>query len=361
MTCPRSRANRSACYGLGNGLVSRFLVQIERRVQRAHRQFQELLLDNHRNFDLRGRNHLDIDAHLGESGKHLAGDAGAAGRALRLVRSGVALGVAHTNFDVAKGGAADALAEALGLEQTSGFAALFGPDSVKLVTFVPADAADALLEALAAAGAGVIGNYTHCSFRAEGIGSFFASEASDPAVGRRGELNREPEVRLELVAPRAAEAEVLAALVAAHPYEEPAYDVFDRRGDARMLGRVGALAEGTTLGDLAARVEEVLGSAEPRVAGDPERPIRRAAVLPGGGADALEAAAARGAEVLVTGDVSHHRARAALDLGLALIDPGHAATERPGVERLMAWAASLGVECAGLLHLDPDPWRAPPG
>ena len=283
-----------------------------------------------------------------------------AGRALRLMRAGVALAVAHTNFDVAEGGMADALADALGLEQTSGFAPLYGPDSVKVVTFLPADAADAVLEAVAGAGAGVIGNYTHCAFRSEGIGTFFATEATDPAVGRRGALNREPELRLEVVAPRAAEAEVLAALVAAHPYEEPAYDVFDRRGDARMLGRVGALPPGTSLGALAERAKAVLRPAELRVAGDPDRPLARAAVLPGAGADALEAAAGRGAEAVVTGDVPHHRARAALDLGLALVDPGHAATERPGVERLLAWAASLGVECSGLLHIDPDPWGTPP-
>lgn len=285
----------------------------------------------------------------------VAGD-GPAGRAWRLVRAGVALAACHTNFDVARGGAADALADDLGLVECVGFAPLFGADSAKLVTFLPAEAADSVLEALAGAGAGVIGNYTHCSFRAEGLGSFFATESSDPAVGLRGALNREPEVRLEVVVPPAREPEVLAALVAAHPYEEPAYDVLGRRGEARMLGRVGRPPAAWTLRELGERVRGALG-ARPRLAGEPDRPLERVAVLPGSGADFLEAAADAAADAVVTGDVSHHRARAALDRGLALVDPGHAATERPGLRRLLAWVGETGVECRSLLHLDPDPWE----
>ncbi len=280
----------------------------------------------------------------------------AAGRAWRLARTGVAVAVVHTSFDVARGGASDALADALELADRRGFAPLFGAESVKIATFLPADAADRVLEAVTAAGAGRIGNYTHCSFRTEGIGSFFATQATRPVVGARGALNREPEVRIEFGAPRARESAVLAALVAAHPYEEPAYDVYDRRGDARMLGRIGGLAREASLADFAARVAAALGVRVPRVAGATGRAVRRVAVLPGSGADFLDAAADAGADVVVTGDVSHHRARAALDRGLARVDPGHAPTERPGVRRLREWVEALGVPVRDLLALDPDPF-----
>src|SRR5262249_37419075 len=135
------------------------------------------------------------------------------GRALRLIRAGVALAAVHTNFDVAEGGAADALADALELGEVEGFGPLFGAPARKLVTFVPANADDAVLDALVAAGAGRIGNYTHCSFRSEGTGTFLGGEGSTPVAGRRGKLAREPEVRLELVVPPAREPAVVAALL----------------------------------------------------------------------------------------------------------------------------------------------------
>jgi dinuclear metal center YbgI/SA1388 family protein len=295
---------------------------------------------------------------LFEPTRSLVAGPGPEGRALRLLRAGVSVAVVHTNFDVAPGGSADALAEALALEGCTGFAPLQPPGSLKLATFVPAADAERVLDALAAAGAGRIGHYTHCSWRAEGLGTFFAPAGSDPAVGERGRLNREPEVRLEVVLPVALEGAVIAALRAAHPYEEPAYDVFRRRSEAGLLGRLGRVEPGTTLADLAGRVQETIGPAPLRVAGPGQREIGRVAVLPGAGSAYLDQARAAGAEAVVTGDVTHHRARAALDRGLSLIDPGHAATERPGLARLLVWSAALGSAVRSFLDLDPDPWNA---
>lgn len=277
------------------------------------------------------------------------------GRALRLLRADIDLAVVHTAFDVAGGGAADALADALGLEDVSGFAPLHGPDTLKIATFVPADSADRVLEAVAAAGAGRVGNYTHCSFRSEGQGSFHAGAGTDPVVGRSGVRNLEAEIRIEFPAPKGAEAAVLAALVAAHPYEEPAYDVYDRRGDAAMVGRVGRAAE-PGLAALRERVAGALGPCALRVAGTDDASVERVAVVPGSGADFVDAARAAGAEALVTGDLSHHRARAAVDAGLCLLDPGHAASERPGLRRLLEWVEEIAPETVSLLECDPDPW-----
>jgi dinuclear metal center YbgI/SA1388 family protein len=281
---------------------------------------------------------------------------GPGGRALRLARVGTAVAAVHTAFDVAPGGASDALAAALGLDDVRGFAPLHGVETVKVATFVPDEAADAVLDAVAAAGGARVGNYSHCSFRSPGVGSFHAGRGTRPAAGRVGQLNREPEVRLEFVAPRAREAEVLAALVNAHPYEEPAYDVLDRRGDAALIGRVGTPPPGTTLGSLADRAGEALGAGSPRVAGDRGRTLGRVAVVPGSGSDFIADARAAGADALVTGDLGHHAAREALDGGLSLVDPGHAATERPGLAVLRAWVAELAEEPVNLSDLDPDPW-----
>ena len=279
------------------------------------------------------------------------------GRALRLARAGTALAALHTNFDAAPRGCAEALALALDLELDGGFGPAWGAESRKLVTFVPEPAADALLEAVVAAGGARIGLYTHCSFRSDGTGTFLAGEGASPAVGQRGKLAREPELRIEFALPAEREEDVVAALVAAHPYEEPAYDLYVRRGEAGLVGRLGRPRTPLSLAELAARAGSALRSPHTRVAGDSARRIDRVAVLPGSGAGFLSAAAAAGADVVVTGDVDHHRARAALDRGLCVIDAGHAPTERPGLERLRALLEELGLPLASLLHLDPHPWN----
>lgn len=281
-----------------------------------------------------------------------------AGRALRLARAGVALAVVHTNFDVCAGGTADALAAALGLEDARGFGPLYGVDAIKVATFLPAGAADRVLEAVSRAGAGRVGGYTHCSFRAPGTGSFFPGRGTAPVTGEAARLNLEPEVRIEFPAARAREREVLAALVAAHPYEEPAFDVYDRRGDTGLVGRIGRPAAGATLASLAETARAALGGDTLRIAGDPSTAVERVAVVPGSGEDFLDAAAEAGAHALVTGDLRHHAARRALDRGLVLVDPGHVATERPGVRRLGEALSGVGAGLASLLALDPDPWRA---
>ncbi|MBT8211706.1 MAG: Nif3-like dinuclear metal center hexameric protein, partial [Acidimicrobiia bacterium] len=141
-----------------------------------------------------------------------------------------------------------------------------------------------------------------------------------------------------------------AALIAAHPYEEPAFDVYDRRGEAGMIGRVGRLD--TTVDELAAVVGDRLGGAV-RVAGSGH--VESVAVIPGSGS-AFIGSAAPIADVLVTGDVGHHRARDAVSRGLAIIDPGHAETEQPGMRALYA-AVSTMTETIDFTAIDPSPWR----
>jgi len=97
----------------------------------------------------------------------------------------------------------------------------------KLVVFVPTEALDAVRDALFAAGAGRIGDYERCSWYTEGTGTFLGGEGTDPTIGERGREERVPELRLETVFPAERQAEVIDALRRAHPYEEPAYDVYE--------------------------------------------------------------------------------------------------------------------------------------
>ena len=133
-------------------------------------------------------------------------------------------------------------------------AALAPTGERKLVVFTPDEALDAVRDALFAAGAGRIGVYERCSFYAPGTGTFFGGEESAPTVGEAGREERVGELRLEVLYPAELEAAVIAAVVSAHPYEEPAFDLYPLANvsTSRMCGRVGRFD-----GDLVARLREL--------------------------------------------------------------------------------------------------------
>jgi dinuclear metal center YbgI/SA1388 family protein len=259
----------------------------------------------------------------------------------RLIAAGCALYAAHTNADVADPGVSDALAGVLDLRDVVPLQPHATHPQDKLVTFVPADAVDRVLDALAAAGAGRIGDYDRCAFVADGTGTFRAGEQANPTVGRAGELTRTPESRVEMVLPRSARTAVIRALVEAHPYEEPAYDVFELAAGpgSRGLGRVGNLAKATTLESFTALVARVLPATAwgVRAAGDPQREVRRVAVCGGSGGELAAASAGAGADVLVTADLKHHATSEAIeDDTVALVDVAHWATEWPWLAQAAA-------------------------
>jgi dinuclear metal center YbgI/SA1388 family protein len=279
------------------------------------------------------------------------------GRAFRLAAAGVGVATVHTAFDTAPGGTADALADVFGLTERSGFGLVEPSPTVKIVTFVPADSANAVAASMAHAGAGDIGRYSGCSFRAPGTGTFLAGEGSEPVAGSVGVPETVPEIRLEMVAPASSRDRVVAALVAAHPYETPAYDVYPTVSNAGFVGRIGTAPSSTALGDVAEITRDRLGGSGLRVTGDPDRLVERIAVVPGSGSSYVSEAVAVGADVLVTGDVDHHRAVSARDAGIDVVDPGHAATEGPGMESLVGVVRRLGSGVRDLTDLDPGPWR----
>lgn len=145
----------------------------------------------------------------------------------RMIRAGQALFTAHTNADSASPGVSDALADALGLVVEDVLSrGPSGPDLDKWVVFVPVEHAGALRDSLFAAGAGQIGDYSCCSWSVTGTGQFLPDEGATPAIGQVGAVEQVAEDRVEVIAPSTLRPRVLAALRHAHPYEEPAFDVF---------------------------------------------------------------------------------------------------------------------------------------
>ena len=190
---------------------------------------------------------------------------------------------AHTSLDKARGGMADVIAELLDLEAVVPLAPA-AADVLKLVGFVPVDDADLVRKALFAAGAGVIGEYEHCSWSVGGQGTFFGRETTHPAAGMSGRDETVDELRIEVVFPRRLRRRVTSTYVAAHPYEEPAFDLIPLENEIATLGlgRLGALPAPTSLAALAAEVAAVLRLPSVRYSGDGRprgAPRRRAARL----------------------------------------------------------------------------------
>jgi len=285
-----------------------------------------------------------------------------------LVRAGAALLTMHTNADVPADGVNESLARAVGIADPE---VVLGDDDPldKLVTFVPHDHAGAVRRALHEVGAGRIGDYDHASYTSTGEGRFRPLEGANPTIGRVGDVEVVPESRVEVVYPRRLRREVVAAMKAAHPYEEVAFDVLELGSvpgaTARGHGRVGDLDSPTTLRGFAERVSTALPATAHgvRVAGDPDRAVRRVVVGSGSGDFMLDTVLGLDADAYLTSDLRHHRAGEYLEEahrrgGPALVDVAHWAAEStwlPVVASRLAEALGDEVDTR-VSDVTTDPW-----
>lgn len=277
----------------------------------------------------------------------------------RLIRGGCALFVAHTNADAASPGVSDALARTIGLRDLQPLAPQSFSPLDKVVVLVPDADADRLVDALAAVGAGAVGSYRRAAFSSTGTGTFVPVEGAHPAVGAVGRASSVAETRVEMVLARRHRGAVVRALRAAHPYEQPAFDVLELVDDPATgtgLGRVGDLDEPVSLERFAQHVATVLPNTVQgvRTAGDPSASVQRVAVCGGAGDDLFDAVRASGADVYVTADLRHHPATEAREHGGGgppyLVDVSHWASEWPwlagGASRLESLLATTSDEGA---------------
>ncbi|KSU63723.1 Nif3-like dinuclear metal center hexameric protein [[Bacillus] enclensis] len=243
----------------------------------------------------------------------------------KLIKHDIAVYAAHTNLDVASGGVNDLLADALGLQETTVLLPTHSEQLRKLVVYVPKENSEELRNALGKAGAGHIGNYSHCSFSTEGTGRFLPGEETDPHIGQKGKLEEVREEKIETIYPSSLEKKVLKAMFTHHPYEEVAYDIYslENKGEATGLGRIGKLQEEVPLKQFAAAVKETFGMDGIRVIGDMEAKVRKVAVLGGDGNKFISAAKRQGADAFVSGDIYYHTAHDAMMMGLNVVDAGH--------------------------------------
>ncbi|RYY31018.1 MAG: Nif3-like dinuclear metal center hexameric protein [Chitinophagaceae bacterium] len=223
------------------------------------------------------------------------------------VKNDIAILAVHTNLDNVKEGVNKMMADKIGLINRSVLAPKPGILQ-KLYVFVPHSHAAAVQDAMFAAGAGAIGNYSECSFSADGRGSFKAGQGTEPFVGEQGVRHNEQETRIEVILPSWLSAKVLAAMRAAHPYEEVAYDLVNL---ANAYGEVGAGLAGELPAEMAETdflrlLKQAFGLDVVRHTALTGRPVKRVALCGGAGSFLIFKALGVKADVYVTADIKYH-------------------------------------------------------
>jgi len=258
---------------------------------------------------------------------------GPTGTIYELVRAGIAVFSIHTALDAAQGGVNDGLAEIIGIQNAKPIGDYVNNpagDNYKLVVFVPVDSANKVADAVFAAGAGHIGNYSHCGFAAQGQGTFLPLEGARPAIGKRGTFEKVPEMRFETIVPADKLAKVITAMLNVHPYEVPAYDIFKLADETNRfgLGRIGTLAKPATLNAIISKIKRHTGAKAIGIVGQEKRLVKTAAVCAGSCGKIINLIIAQKADLYVTGELKHHQALAAQEAGLTCLCLSHTVSER---------------------------------
>jgi dinuclear metal center YbgI/SA1388 family protein len=225
----------------------------------------------------------------------------------KAIRNQIAIYAIHTNLDNVMNGVNERICETLGLENCRILAPKNGLLK-KLVTYVPSDKAEQVRNALFHAGAGNIGNYSECSFNADGTGTFKGNEDSTPYVGEPGIRHHEDEVRIETIYPANLESKLLMALFLAHPYEEVAYDLYELTNQHQQVGSgmIGELEEPMDEEEFLFEIKEKMHTHVIRHTALTGKSVKRVAVCGGAGGFLLKQAIAAGADFFVTADYKYH-------------------------------------------------------
>lgn len=270
----------------------------------------------------------------------------------------------HTNLDVAEEGVSRRLADLLALNNQKVLKPTFTQSLFKIVVFVPLGYEDRVRNALAEAGAGWIGDYSHCTFNLEGKGTFKPLEGSNPFIGQQGKIEKVSEIRIETIVTEENLNKAISKMIKAHPYEEAAYDVYPLKNKGKImgLGIIGDLPTEKSLAELGEEIKELLGVDGLKTAGFREKTIKKVAVCGGSGGRLIEKAVSEGADLFITGDIGYHQFQQGADLNIALMDPGHDATERVVVPFLADYLRER-IKKGGHTHqifisrVETSPWK----
>jgi len=247
----------------------------------------------------------------------------------KAIKNDINIFACHTNLDNVRHGVNAKIAEKLGLQHTSILSPM-GDSLLKLFTYAPKDAADKVRDALFAASAGEIGRYYECSFNTPGTGTFRPGEGTNPAIGQTGGPREAvEEVKIEVLIDKARQGQVLRALMAAHPYEEVAYELIALRNTNQDLGAgmVGELAEPMDEQAFLAHIKSSMNTPVIRHTALKGKKVSKVAICGGSGSFLLKDAIRSGADFFITGDYKYHQFFDA-DGHLVIADIGHYESEQ---------------------------------
>lgn len=247
---------------------------------------------------------------------------------IKAIKNDITIYACHTNIDKMSNGVSARFAQKLGLVNCRTLVAESGLLE-KLVTFVPQQQAEHVRQALYSAGAGHIGNYDHCSYNIDGKGTFRASNGCNPFVGEIGEDHTEPETRIEVILKKKDELRIIEALLANHPYEEPAYDIFElkNRYESVGLGTIGELENEEDEKEFLLRLKKTIDMGGIRHTELLGKKIKRVALCGGSGAEFLQDAIGQGADIYISCDFKYHQFFDA-EKKILIADVGHFESER---------------------------------
>jgi dinuclear metal center YbgI/SA1388 family protein len=247
---------------------------------------------------------------------------------IKALKNDIAIYSMHTALDNSALGVNAKICEVLGVTPTKVLIPQKGTIK-KLATYVPLADADPVLAALFQAGAGTIGNYSNCSFRSEGVGSYRAGEHANPTKGEIGKTHLEKEMQIHVIFPKAKQKNVLEALFKNHPYEEVAYEIttLENTTNEIGMGMIGTLEKPWEPIKFLEHIKRTMQAGCIRHSGLLEKKINKVAVLGGSGAFAISAAKAAGADIFISADLKYHQFFEADD-SMVIADIGHYETEQ---------------------------------
>lgn len=259
----------------------------------------------------------------------------------KLIKEKITLYSAHTNLDFTKHGVSYQLAKRLELENIQVLKNL-KENQFKLSVFVPPTHINFVADAMHQAGAGLIGEYSHCSFRTQGVGTFKGSDSSNPTIGKKGVIESVEEIKLEVLVDEWKIFEVINSMQKAHPYEEVAYDVYPLKNENTNygIGAIGELKNPAKVSDFLQFVSVKLKAKVLRYAVGKSGVIKKVAVCGGSCGELLIEAEKQNADAFITADVKYHTFQDAKS-SILLIDAGHYETEVPVLDEIKRRLDSL--------------------
>lgn len=253
---------------------------------------------------------------------------------IKAIKNDIAIYAIHTNLDNVAIGVNAKICEKIQLVNSK----ILSPKTnefKKLVVFVPTEARDKVLNAMFTHGAGVIGNYSECSFETGGTGTYTPGNDSNPYKGELGKREKAVELRIETIIPSYAQGQIISAMQIAHPYEEVAYDVYPVEATSAQIGSgmIGELKNEMSPTDFLSHLKQSMNTNSIRHTNLPSKNIKRVAVCGGAGSFLLNAAKGQNADIFITSDFKYHQFFDA-ENEIVIADIGHFESEQFTIDLL---------------------------